>query len=37
MVLCCLDYNFVLTEDKFIIDPTAIDAQKAVTQVSFDK
>ena len=37
IVLCCPDYNFVLTEDKPIIDPTTIDAQKAVTQVFIDK
>ena len=37
IVLCCLDYNFVLTEDKLIIDSTTTDAQKTVTQVFIDK
>ena len=33
----CLNYNFVLTEDKLIIDPTVTDTQKAVTQIPIDK
>ena len=37
IVLCCLDYNFVLTEDKPIIDPTTTNAQRTATQVSIDK
>ena len=37
IVLCCLNYNFVLTEDKPIINPIATYAQKAATQVSIDK
>jgi len=37
IVLCCLDYNFVLSEDKPIINPTVTNAQKTATQVSIDK
>ena len=37
IALRCLDYNFVLTEDKPIIDPTNTYAQKAAIEVSIDK
>ena len=33
----CLDYDFVLTENKSIIGPTTTSAQKAATQVSIHK
>ena len=32
-----LDYNFVLSEDMPIFDPTTTDAQQAAAQVSIDK
>jgi len=32
-----IDYNFVLAEDKYIIDPVTTNAQKIATQVSIDK
>jgi len=35
--LNCLDYDFVMTEDKLIIDQITTDAQKATTQAYTDK
>jgi len=37
IVLGFLDYDFVLTEDKPIIDPTTTNAKKPATQVPIDK